>query len=206
MPSKRIVLASGSASRRALLARFGLPFEAYASEVDERVSGGEAPPARAERLAIAKARALEARFAGACVIGSDQVAVCAGTLLEKPGNARRACEQLAFSAGRQVDFFTATCVIDLENGLTQQHVDRTIVHMRKLTAAQIERYVEIDQPRDCAGGFKAESLGIALFERVESSDPTALIGLPLIWLASALARAGIDVLQAPEASRPAEAD
>jgi len=193
MQRKRLVLASGSTYRRALLARLKLPFEWRAPEIDEGLLRGEAPRARAERLAANKARALRSAFPGACLIGSDQVAVCGDALLAKPGTARSAREQLERCAGRTVDFFTAACVIDLEGGLAQAHVDHTAVRLRRLSSEQIERYVAVDEPYDCAGAFKAESLGIALFERADSSDPTALIGLPLIWLAAALTRAGIEV-------------
>ena len=193
MAPSRLVLASGSAYRRALLARLRVPFEWRAPDVDESPLRGEAPAKRAARLAADKAGALREAFPAACIVGSDQVAVCAGGVLGKPGSARDAREQLERCAGQCVEFFTAACLIDPGSELMQTHVDRTVVHLRKLSAAQIERYVALDEPYDCAGAFKAESLGIALFERADSSDPTALIGLPLIWLAAALTRAGIEV-------------
>ena len=185
-----LVLASTSRYRRELLARLRLPFEVAGPEVDEAASPGELPMDRALRLALAKARAVAARRAGALVIGSDQVAAAADGVLDKPGDAERCRSQLTRLSGGTARFYTACAVIDTAAELTLTHLDTTTVTFRDLSAAEIARYVEADQPFDCAGGFKAESLGITLFESIDSSDPTALIGLPLIWLAGALRSAG----------------
>ncbi|MGH8496037.1 MAG: Maf family protein [Gammaproteobacteria bacterium] len=190
---QRLVLASGSPYRRVLLERLRVPFEWHAPEIDESARPGEAPREHAGRLAHAKATALRTRFPHAWLIGSDQVAVCNGDVLGKPGSAERARRQLAAVSGRSVRFLTAVCLVDADSGAAQAHVDETTVKLRELSPAQIERYVRLDQPFDCAGSFRAESLGIALFERNDSSDPTALVGLPLIWLAGALSRAGFEV-------------
>ncbi len=127
------------------------------------------------------------------VVGSDQVALRGESLLGKPGTIERCHAQLRESSGREVAFLTAVHVVDGRSGRTESHVDRTVVRFRSLTDEEIARYVAVDQPVDCAGGFKAESLGIALFDSIESVDPTALTGLPLIWLCGALRRAGIPV-------------
>jgi septum formation protein len=186
----RLVLASTSRYRRELLARLRVPFEALAPQVDEAALADELPMDRALRLALLKAHAVAARSRGALVIGSDQVAVAAGRVLDKPGNAERACAQLAQLSGATAAFYTAVAVICPDSGLQRVHLDTTQVRFRALSRGEIERYVAADEPYDCAGGFKAESLGIALFESIESQDPTALIGLPLIWLADALRSAG----------------
>jgi septum formation protein len=146
-----------------------------------------------ERLARQKAESVAASRPGAVVIGSDQVALRGGTLLGKPGTVERCIEQLRESSGREVAFLTAVHVVDGHHGRAEFHVDRTLVRFRTLTDDEINRYVAADRPLDCAGGFKAESLGIALFDSIESADPTALTGLPLIWLCGALRRAGIPV-------------
>jgi septum formation protein len=186
-----LILASGSPYRRALLERLGLPFRQVTPSVDERIGADETPAEAAMRLARQKAAAVLANHPHAVVIGSDQVAVRGDDILGKPGDARRATEQLTRSAGRQVEFLTAVCVV---NGARPQepeeHMDITRVVFRPLTPDEIRNYVEWDKPFDCAGGFRAEGLGIALFERIDSQDPTGLIGLPLIWLAQALRRLG----------------
>ncbi|MGE0582793.1 MAG: nucleoside triphosphate pyrophosphatase [Steroidobacteraceae bacterium] len=188
-----LILASTSRYRRELLGRLGLPFLAEAPGVDEAAIPGEAPAARAARLAAAKAHAVARRHPGALVIGSDQVAALGDAILDKPGNAERCRAQLTNLAGRTASFFTACAVVGFDSRIEYAHTDTTRVVTRALAAAEIDRYVEREQPFDCAGGFKVEALGIALFERVESQDPTALVGLPLIWLADALRRAGLAV-------------
>jgi septum formation protein len=180
-----LILASTSAYRRELLARLGTPFEAIAPQVPEPQLPGEDPAGRAKRLAVAKAQAVSKRHPKAVVIGSDQVAACAERLLEKPGEAARCREQLAHLSGRSAQFYTA-CAVVVAGGRPQVYCDTTTVKSRTLESAEIERYVAREQPFECAGGFKAEALGITLIERIESHDPTALIGLPLIWLAHAL--------------------
>jgi septum formation protein len=189
----RLVLASTSPYRRALLERLGVPFQCAPPNVDETGRSGEPALALAARLARAKAEAVAARFPGAVVIGSDQVAVLGEQQLGKPGTIERCIEQLTQASGREVAFVTAVHVANGPGRPGESHVDRTVVRFRDLTRPEIERYVAADNPLDCAGGFKAESLGIALFERIESQDPTGLTGLPLIWLCGALRRAGIPV-------------
>jgi septum formation protein len=185
-----LILASTSAYRRMLLERFGLPFEAVRPEVGEEHIAGEIPSERALRLAVAKAEAVAARHPGAVVIGSDQVAAAGHKVLDKPGDAATCRSQLATLSGTDARFYTGCAVIGPSGSVRLVHLDTTTVFFRSLSAKEIERYVEREKPFDCAGGFKVEALGITLFESVESKDPTALIGLPLIWLACALRRAG----------------
>lgn len=185
-----LILASSSSYRRELLARLRLSFEAEAPGVDEGTRPGELPMDRALRLAVAKAQAVAARRPGALVIGSDQVAAAADGVLDKPGDAQRCRAQLARLSGHSARFYTACAVVGGDTGLHLAHLDTTSVTFRTLSEGEIARYVAQDEPYDCAGGFKAEALGIALLEAIDSSDPTALIGLPLIWLAGALRSAG----------------
>jgi septum formation protein len=191
--SPLLVLGSTSRYRAELLRRLGLNFESRAPGTEESVVAGEAPAARAMRLAIAKAVDAGASLHDALVIGSDQVAELDGELLEKPGTTERAHAQLSRCSGRAVSFHTALCVLDTRNGRRHAHLDLTRVHFRKLGAAEISRYIEREQPLDCAGSFKCEGLGISLFDRIENDDPTALIGLPLIALARLLRDAGTDI-------------
>jgi 7-methyl-GTP pyrophosphatase len=185
-----LILASTSPYRRELLARLRLAFEAMPSGVPEEGVDGESPADRALRLALAKAQAIAGVHPGALVIGADQVAAAGERVLGKPGDAAHCRAQLAFLSGRTARFYTACAVLGVGAGVRLAHVDTTTVVFRSLTADEIERYVACEQPYDCAGGFKAEGLGVALFECIESQDPTALIGLPLIWLARALRGAG----------------
>jgi septum formation protein len=185
-----LILASTSTYRRMLLERFGLPFETVRPEVAEPHIAGENPSERALRLAVAKAEAVAARHPGAVVIGSDQVAAAGQKILDKPGDEATCRSQLASLSGTDARFYTGCAVIGPSGSVRLMHLDTTTVFFRSLTAKEIERYVEREKPFDCAGGFKVEALGITLFESVESKDPTALIGLPLIWLACALRRAG----------------
>jgi septum formation protein len=189
---RRLILASTSRYRRELLARLGLPFEAKAPDAPELAIEGEPPAAMAARLALAKARSIDTP--DALVIGSDQVASLDGRLLRKPGDHAAALRQLEACQGRTVIFDTAVAVIDTRTGAALEHVDRTEVRFASLETAALDRYVQREQPLDCAGSFKSEGLGVALFERIDSSDPTALIGLPLIWLARALRELGVDPL------------
>ncbi len=184
-----LILASGSRYRRELLERLHLPFRVHPADSDESPLPGEAPEALVSRLAELKARTVAARFPDAWVIGSDQVAVCGGRIVGKPGNADRACEQLRAASGTSVRFLTAVCLLRSPDRL-EGHLDVTTVHFRPLSEPEIARYVEIERPFDCAGSFKSEGLGVSLFESVDSRDPTALVGLPLIWLSGALRRAG----------------
>jgi len=188
----QLILASTSPYRRDLLQRLGLPFETRAPGVDEAHQDGEAPPARAARLARAKAEAVARQSPAAVIIGSDQVASCATAtgmqILDKPLTAERSRAQLASMSGREVLFDTAVAV--LWPGGSADHVDRTRVVFRNLDPETIERYLQRESALDCAGGFKAEGLGATLMTRIESQDPTGIIGLPLIWLGEALRRAG----------------
>jgi septum formation protein len=188
----RLVLASTSPYRSALLARLGLPFTTLAPHVDEGGRAEERAGELAARLALAKARAVAAP--GTIVLGSDQVAALGGKILRKPGTHAAALEQLLACQSRVVEFHTAVALIDVSGERVWQTLDRTAVHFARLSAAALDRYLRIEQPYDCAGGFKAEGLGIALFERIESADPTALVGLPLIWVAATLRAAGLDPL------------
>jgi septum formation protein len=191
-----LVLASTSRYRRDLLARLTPRFRVLAPEVDEAALTGETAAALAVRLAQAKARAVAAQCANAVVIGSDQAAELGGTILGKPGDIQRARAQLAAASGREVNFCTAVCVIDSRRTQPREFaaLDTTHVFFRQLEHDEIARYLERERPLDCAGSFKAEALGIALFERIESQDPTALIGLPLIALCRLLDEVGIDVM------------
>ena len=191
-PAPRLILASTSRYRRELLSRLGMPFETQAPDVAETAVRGEAPAAMARRLALAKARAI--RASDALVIGSDQVASLDGRLLRKPGDAATARQQLAACQGRTVAFDTAVAVVDTRTGTTLEHVDHTSVRFASLGAAALERYVELERPLDCAGSFKFESLGAALFSEVDTRDPTAIQGLPLLWLARALTAFGVRIL------------
>ncbi len=185
-----LILASTSPYRRVLLERLQLPFTAIAPGVTEEPVAGELPPDRALRLSLAKAQAVAARHPQAVVIGSDQVASDGQRVLEKPGDAARCCAQLASLSGSGASFHTGCALLGAHGAVRLVHLDTTTVFFRSLGRQEIERYVQREQPFDCAGGFRAEGLGIALFESIESVDPTALIGLPLIWLAGALRRAG----------------
>ena len=185
-----LILASTSRYRAALLDRFGLPYEVRNPTVDESEIPGERPKARAARLAAAKASAIARQAPEAVVIGGDQVAAAHGAILHKPGSAGNCREQLKLLSQSSADFHTAVSVQCVAAGTHLAHVDTTTVRLRALSDAEIDRYIARERPFDCAGGFKAESLGIALFERMDSEDPTAIIGLPLIWLAGALRTAG----------------
>jgi septum formation protein len=188
-----ILLASTSPHRRALLARLGLPFDCSAPSVTENVLPGESPELRASRLALAKAQAMAANYPTAIVIGSDQVASlgnpAGAQLLHKPGDRFTCREQLRAMSGRTVRFDTAVAVVNGDVALT--HTDLTLVTFRKLDDAAIESYMDREPSFDCAGGFKCEGLGVTLFESIESRDPTALVGLPLIWLCAALRQLGV---------------
>lgn len=189
----RLVLASTSTYRRQLLERLGIPFTVAASQVDEEPLPGESAVDLVNRLARAKAEAVARRHPKSVVIGSDQLALCGRDVLGKPGSGERAIAQLKSLSGQRVAFHTAVHVIHSDTAGHEGHVDLTTVHFRQLSEDEIKRYVARDKPYDCAGGFKVEALGVALFNRVESQDPTALIGLPLIWLAGALRRNGFEL-------------
>jgi septum formation protein len=193
MTSPRLVLASTSRYRADLLRRLVDDFEQCAPGTDEHHVFEEKPAARALRLAVSKATAAGLHEHDALIIGSDQVAELDGQILDKPGDALTAQAQLTASSGQSLTFHTALCVLDTRNGNRQTHVDVTRVHFRQLSAEEIARYIDREQPLDCAGSFKCEGLGISLFERIDNSDPTALIGLPLIALARMLRQVGLTV-------------
>lgn len=196
--SRRLILASTSPYRRELLQRLRLPFETLAPETDEQPQPGESPAATSMRLALAKAMDVARRHPEAVVIGSDQVAECDGRALGKPHTHDRAVAQLQLMSGRAVVFHTAVAVVCGAEVLGCERVPVT-VEVRTLTASDIETYLRLDRPYDCAGSARCETLGIALLERIVSDDPTALIGLPLIVTARLLRRAGIDPLRDAEA-------
>ncbi|MGQ0658416.1 MAG: Maf family protein [Chromatiales bacterium] len=194
--ARLLVLASSSPYRRALLERLRLPFIVAAPRIDEIERPGERPRELVQRLAEAKAQALEALHPDALIIGSDQVATLDGEVLVKPGTLERACEQLSRASGRRVEFLTGLCVLDGNTGVREVICEPYAVHFRRLSLAEIQAYVDREQPVDCAGSFKSEGLGIALLERMEGDDPTALVGLPLIQLTRLLGRQGMGVLSA----------
>ena len=191
-----LILASTSRYRRELLARVVPSFRQVAPAVDETAQAQESAADLVVRLALAKAQAVATKQPHSLVIGSDQVAELDGAILGKPGTTTVALAQLLAASGRIVTFHTAICLIDTRTAEPNiaQATDRTRVHFRHLQRSEIERYIEREQPLECAGSFKAEALGIALFERIESEDPTALIGLPLIALCRLLGAAGIEVI------------
>ncbi|MFZ5654084.1 MAG: Maf family protein [Pseudomonadota bacterium] len=188
-----IVLASASPYRGDLLSRLELPFVQSAADIDESPLPGESAAGLATRLAAAKARALGPRHPAAILIGSDQTLDCEGILLGKPGDFETARRQLRRLSGRRADFYTAVTLLDTATGRELSDLAVTVVHFRALTEAEIERYLRRETPYDCAGSFRAEGLGISLFEAVHSDDPTALIGLPLIRLRRLLAACGVAV-------------
>ncbi|MFS2138905.1 Maf-like protein [Duganella sp. Dugasp56] len=191
MTSSLLVLASSSAYRKELLSRLQLPFEVAVPDIDETPLAGESPSATALRLAREKAAAVAAKMPGYIVIGSDQVATLDGEQIGKPGNHANALAQLQKMRGREVIFHTALCVFDGRNGQAQVEDIRTAVTFRDLPDAELDAYLRIEQPYDCAGSAKNEALGIAILERIDSSDPTALTGLPLIALTGMLRRIGV---------------
>ena len=195
LPAPRLVLGSTSPYRRELLARLGLPFEVASPEVNERPLPDEAPLQTALRLAAWKARAVAQRCEDdAVVIGSDQVADLNGMVLGKPGDHARAKAQLQAMRGQTVRFHTAVCVKRAATGFEQTEVSTVSVRFRALSDEAIDTYLRLEQPYDCAGSAKCEGLGIVLLERIDSDDPTALVGLPLIVTTGLLQGAGLDVL------------
>jgi septum formation protein len=191
---RALVLGSTSRYRRELLQRLNIPFEVAAPDVDETPLPGEAPLALAQRLALAKAHAVAAQYPQAVVIGSDQVADLQGEPLGKPGSHERAVVQLRRMRGQTVIFHTALAVVCQATGFVQHDVAQVRVVFRDLSDAEIENYLIAEQPYDCAGSAKSEGLGIALLERIDNDDPTALIGLPLIRTARMIRAAGVVLL------------
>lgn len=190
----KLVLASTSRYRRELLSRLRMPFEVLAPNVDETPLPGEAPAATALRLSVLKAQAAASLHPDALIIGSDQVLMLGDEQLGKPGNFDKAFAQLQKMQGHAMVFHTALTLLNSATGRAQTRDVPTVVHIRPLTDAQIEAYLRKETPYDCAGSAKSESLGIALMQRMESPDPTALIGLPLMALTEMLMNEGVDVL------------
>lgn len=188
-----VVLASSSPYRRSLLQRLAVDFRWQAPAIDESPRRGEAPRALVSRLARSKAGTIAAADPGSVIIGSDQLATRGDSILGKPGDRETARKQLLESADQEVCFYTAAVVIDPRRDAHEEHIDETRVAFRSLQPEEIDRYLDAERPYDCAGGFKAEGLGISLFWRITSEDPTALTGLPLIWVAAALRRCGLQV-------------
>ena len=195
-----LVLASTSRYRRALLTRLGLPFEVHSPDIDETPLAEEPPSATVLRLSILKAQAAAASYPDALIIGSDQVLMLDSEQLGKPGNFDNAFAQLKKMQGRAMVFHTALTLFNSKTGTVQTRDVPTVVRLRPLTDAQITAYLNKEQPYDCAGSAKSEALGIALMTRMDSPDPTALIGLPLMALTEMLLNEGVDVLTTPPAS------
>lgn len=191
---KNIVLASSSPYRHALLTRLNLPFQSISPDIDETPLNNESPTELVSRLAYEKAFAIAKNFDNTLVIGSDQVATINNRILTKPGNMENAITQLLACSGNNVTFYTSLCVVDTQNSNHHQIVDTYTVGFRELSIQQIKRYLEIEQPFDCAGSFKAEGMGITLFTHLSGRDPNSLIGLPLIQLTDILLQLGLDPL------------
>jgi septum formation protein len=185
-----IFLASSSPYRRGLLDRFLAEFEAVSPDVPEDNNGGLEPAALASHLARSKAEAVSAQARDALIIGADQLAVLDGAVLGKPGGHQKAVEQLLSASGKSVRFFTAVCMLDPVTRTRYEHIDTTTVHFREFDRRLVESYLRLDEPYDCAGSFKIEGAGFVLFESVQTDDPTALIGLPMIWIADRLLQLG----------------
>jgi MAF protein len=185
-----ILLASASPYRRGLLDRFLTEFEAVSPDVDERNVEGLEPAELARHLARAKAEAVSASSRNALIIGADQLAVLDGQVLGKPGSHQKAVEQLLAASGKSVKFLTAVCMLDPVTRKRYEHTDETIVHFREFDRRLAEAYLRLDEPYDCAGSFKLEGAGFLLFASVRTDDPTALIGLPMIWISDRLLELG----------------
>lgn len=194
MLQKKLVLGSSSPYRKELLERLGVPFECVSADIDESRHEGETPEALCVRLAREKALKVKSMVGDAIVIGSDQVAVLGERILGKPHTRERAIEQLSSMQGQTVYFLTALCIIG-EKGEIFETMVPTIVKMKKLSVKTIENYLDREQPFNCAGSAKIEKLGIALMKEVRSTDPTALIGLPLIETVNLLAKAGLEIIE-----------
>jgi len=185
-----ILLASSSPYRRGLLDRFLTEFEAVSPDVDESNDAGLEPGELARQLARAKAEAVSASARDALIIGADQLAVLEGQVLGKPGSHQKAVEQLLAASGKSVKFLTAVCVLDPVTRKRYEHTDETIVQFREFDRRLAEAYLRLDEPYDCAGSFKLEGAGFLLFESVKTDDPTALVGLPMIWISDRLLELG----------------
>ena len=189
-----IVLASGSKSRYRLLKRLRLDFITHAADIDETAYRDEQPAELAERLSCAKARSVASDYQNALIIGSDQCGEVDGHIIGKPDNAEQACRQLVMCSGKEVIFHTGLCLINTENQDCQYKSVLTHIHYRPFSTRQVEAYVRIEQPFDCCGSHRSEGLGITLCERMESTDPSAMLGLPLITLSQMLEQNGVSLL------------
>lgn len=194
MKANRLCLASSSPYRKQQLTQLGLPFECRSSAIDEKPLPGEQAEKIAHRLSIAKAEHVSAHLGKGIVIGSDQSASCEGRLLHKPQTTAKAVEQLEWCSGKTAVFYTGLCVMDAASKVKRAAVVSSRVTFRALSREKIARYVELEPALDCAGGFKMEGLGISLFASIQSDDPSALIGLPMIALVSLLQSFGLEVL------------
>lgn len=192
--SQPLLLASSSRYRRGLLERLGLPFNCASPDIDESPEPAEPPPTLVQRLSQEKAHALASAYPDHLIIGSDQVASCGEQVLGKPGTVERAQTQLALLSGQTVDFLTGLALLNTRTGHLQVDLDRTRVRFRRLATDEIAAYVGREQPLDCAGSFKSEGLGVTLFDAIETTDPSALIGLPLIKLCTMLRQEELDPL------------
>jgi MAF protein len=194
MQTYKVVLASSSEYRKQLLEKLPISFIIASPEIDEIAKYNESLQQLARRLAIAKAQAVQDQFKQHLIIASDQVAILDGRQLTKPGGRKQTIEQLEACSSRSVDFYTSICLLDSASGKYYCDLDKTTVYFKELSKKQIIRYVDLDRPYDCAGGFKVEGLGIALFERIQGEDPNALIGLPTIKLINLFEQFGVTVL------------
>lgn len=189
----KIILASGSMYRKTLLQRLQIDFEVLSPDIDESCRADESARQLALRLAREKASCIAEKNSGCIVIGSDQTVECNDHLIDKPGNLDAACRQLASMSGQNVIFHTGLCVLNNETAITESRCVDTHITFRELSEDEIRRYVMTDEPYDCAGSIKSEELGISLFARLQTSDPTALIGLPLIALSDILRKQRIEL-------------
>ena len=189
----KLILGSTSPFRKELMQKLGLSFEVDSPDIDETMLEAEQPEQFVQRLALEKAQAVAARHDSALVIGSDQVACIGSNILGKPGTRDKAIQQLTDASGKHVSFYTGLCLLNSANGEYQIVCEPFHVHFRELSQEQIERYLDAEEPYNCAGSFKSEGLGISLFEKLEGDDPNSLIGLPLIKLIAMLDREGVAV-------------
>ena len=190
----KLILASTSPFRRAILEKLGIDFEVASPQTDETVLNGETPQQLVERLAIAKAKAVADQQREGLVIGSDQVSVIDGVIIGKPGDHAAATKQLKAASGKRITFYTGLALINAATGNTQSEVVPFHVIFRQLSDSQIENYLRKEQPYNCAGSFKSEALGICLFEKLEGDDPNTLMGLPLIHLVRMLEKEGLNII------------
>ncbi len=194
----QLILGSSSPYRKALLEKLGLPFECFSPDINESEKPGESPEQLVERLAIEKARETGKTYPGALIIGSDQVAVLDNKIIGKPANHQDAVNQLKEASGKKVHLYTGLCLFNANTGTIQHSVESYSVVFRQLNENQIEQYLNKDQPYNCAGSLKSETLGIAMLSKLEGEDPNTLIGLPLIRLVDMLLAEGIDPILAAQ--------